>query len=294
MTSLQITYFLTVAEEMSFSRAAELLYVSQPSVSRQVALLERELGYALFDRSSKRSLQLSPAGVIFRACFLKSQRELEEAKRSAAAVTGGGRLRLRVGVGLGWDFSQQLLEFRHAVQEKYPTAQLTFESDTFLRLQSRLRAGDLDVILCTETSVQLQDDLEVQLVNRIRGRAFVRKGLLAPAEQKLTIMDFQGQNLLMLPEQEETPVTQQLVMIQFLDQGCRPNPVTLPNRDSIYQAVLRGEGFAVFDEHMSIALDPRITSMPLEGKITLSMVWPRRRPNPLIPLLGQAMSAPLE
>ena len=71
-------------------------------------------------------------------------------------------------------------------------------------------------------------------------------------------------------------------------------PVTLPNRDSIYQAVLRGEGFAVFDEHMSIAMDARITSMPLDGKITLSMVWDRRNQNPLLRLFGEVMSQPME
>ena len=47
MTSLQVNYFLRVAESMSFSKAAEELYVSQPSVSRQVQLLEQELGAVL-------------------------------------------------------------------------------------------------------------------------------------------------------------------------------------------------------------------------------------------------------
>ena len=51
MTSLQVTYFLKAAECMSFSRASEELYVSQPSVSRQIRQLEEELGYQLFDRT---------------------------------------------------------------------------------------------------------------------------------------------------------------------------------------------------------------------------------------------------
>ena len=195
---------------------------------------------------------------------------------------------------MGWDFSRRLMEFRKEALRRYPMAELYFESDTFRKLQSRVQSGDLDVVLCTETSVQLYDNLDVQLVNRIRGRAFVRKGLLAPEGTPLTIEDFDGQNLLMLPKEEETPVTLQLVMLQFLDKGCKPVPVTLPNRDSIYQAVLRGEGFAVFDEHMSIAMDSRLTSMPLDGKITLSMVWDRRNQNPLLRLFGEVMSQPME
>lgn len=294
MTSLQVGYFLKVSESMSFSKAAEELYVSQPSVSRQVQLLEQELGVPLFDRSNKRSLSLTPAGVVFREFFLHTARGLEEAKHTATALSSSQHLKLRVGIGVGWDFSRQLMEFRREALKHYPMAELYFESDTFRKLQSRVQSGDLDVVLCTETSVQLYDNLDVQLVNHIRGRAFVRKGLLAPEGTPLTIEDFDGQNLLMLPKEEETPVTLQLVMLQFMDKGCKPVPVTLPNRDSIYQAVLRGEGFAVFDEHMSIAMDARITSMPLDGKITLSMVWDRRNQNPLLRFFGEVMSQPME
>ena len=53
-------------------------------------------------------------------------------------------------------------------------------------------------------------------------------------------------------------------------------------------------GFAVFDEHMSIAMDSRLTSMPLDGKITLNMVWDRRNQNPLLRLFGEVMSQPME
>ena len=62
MNSLQVTCFLKVAECMSFSQAAAELYVSQPAVSRQIRLLEEELGCLLFDRSRKRLLCLTPAG----------------------------------------------------------------------------------------------------------------------------------------------------------------------------------------------------------------------------------------
>ena len=45
---------------------------------------------------------------------------------------------------------------------------------------------------------------------------------------------------------------------------------------------------------MSIAMDSRLTSMPLDGKITLSMVWDRRNQNPLLRLFGEVMSQPME
>ncbi len=65
MEMKQVEYFLAVAELRSFSVAADTLYVSQSSLSKQIMALEKELGVALFDRS-KRSIALTAAGETFR------------------------------------------------------------------------------------------------------------------------------------------------------------------------------------------------------------------------------------
>ena len=69
MTDLQIQYFLKVAQHLSYTAAARELFVSQPSLSKQVAALERELGVALFDRSRRNRIALTPAGHLFQRFF---------------------------------------------------------------------------------------------------------------------------------------------------------------------------------------------------------------------------------
>lgn len=61
MTFSQLQYFATLARHLNFSRAAQTLYISQPTLSYQISELERELGTALFVRD-KRRVYLTPAG----------------------------------------------------------------------------------------------------------------------------------------------------------------------------------------------------------------------------------------
>ncbi len=92
----QLRYFVAAAETSSISRAAEREHVSQPAISRQIALLETQLGVALFDRVRKR-IQLTDAG---RAFLPKAKQILCDAATSVQQIReqfGGARKTLRIG-----------------------------------------------------------------------------------------------------------------------------------------------------------------------------------------------------
>ncbi|WDZ95334.1 LysR family transcriptional regulator [Herbaspirillum sp. WKF16] len=91
-----LTYFRTVAETLHFGRAAELLHISQPPLTRQIAALEKELGAQLFDRS-KRAIQLTPAGKYFYRDTTEIFKALERAKRNVSSSSTGKSGALKVG-----------------------------------------------------------------------------------------------------------------------------------------------------------------------------------------------------
>lgn len=288
MTSLQVRYFLKVADCMSFSKAAEEMFVAQSSVSRQIQLLEKELGYQLFDRTRRHAISLTEAGMVFQDCFLQAQAGYERAHSTVSDMESSHPLSLKVGVGQNWNMTRVLCRFRDQVHLRYPQARLTFENLPFLQLHRQLDAGHLDVIFCTKTSVLKFDDLEVYEIGQLEGRAYVLRGLLRPEHEELRIEDFDGQTLLMLPE-EEAPMSMQIVQLQFYAHQVRVFPQRMPNRDTIHQALLMGDGFSVFDEFMWLADDPQLTWLRLEDMIPMCMVWKKSNRNPLIYLLADTV-----
>lgn len=90
----QLKYFIEIARELHFARAAENLKLTQPALSRQIAALERELGVELFDRSNKWKIELTEGGSRF---LLEAEKILQAADRAAnlvkrAAKGGYGKL----------------------------------------------------------------------------------------------------------------------------------------------------------------------------------------------------------
>ncbi len=91
----QLSYVLAVADEGTFTRAAEVLQISQPSLSQGIRALEAELGAALFERRA-RPVRLTAAGEALIEPARRAVRDLQTARAAVEAVTGleGGHLDL--------------------------------------------------------------------------------------------------------------------------------------------------------------------------------------------------------
>lgn len=139
-----LTYFVAVAEELHFGRAAARLHIAQPSLSVQIRKLEHTLGAVLFLRTS-RSVELTPAG---RVLLEESRRLLCDAERivglTRAAAQGAGRRKLVVGfqANAAAELTPQILS---AFQTHFPSVQVHMQGFDFTDPYVGLADGSSDV-----------------------------------------------------------------------------------------------------------------------------------------------------
>ncbi|WP_410468213.1 LysR family transcriptional regulator [Amycolatopsis methanolica] len=107
-----LRYFVTVADELHFGRAAERLHIAQPAVSRRIAALERELGVRLLDRSPRR-VRLTEAGRRVLAAAREALAAVDRVRVAARECAGV----MRIGTGAG-QFTARLERGIDALRER--------------------------------------------------------------------------------------------------------------------------------------------------------------------------------
>lgn len=143
-----LRYFLTVAKEQSFTKAAEQLHLTQPTLSRQLAAFEEELGIKLFVRKGK-SITLTDEGILLKRRALEilnlEERTLEELKGTEKVIEG------TVIVGCG-EFSavEILAQICKRYKESYPLVQIAIHTATADTIYEMMNKGLVDVALFLE------------------------------------------------------------------------------------------------------------------------------------------------
>jgi DNA-binding transcriptional LysR family regulator len=138
-----LRYFVGVAEEQHFGRAAARLHVAQPALSRQIQDLEGEMGFLLFERLS-RGVRLNAAGQVFLADARRILQEVVEAKRRAGQIAAGkaGTLRIGVATALSWHgmVADSFREFRR----RQPDVEFVLHHQISIRQVDAVLSGRLD------------------------------------------------------------------------------------------------------------------------------------------------------
>jgi DNA-binding transcriptional LysR family regulator len=140
-----LKYFVAVAEELHFRRAAERLYVAQPAVSEQIRKLEAELGVRLFDRTNRR-VEMTEAGVAMLDEARRVLAQADAAKRAARNAHDHAGARLRIGYLPDSLPASIPLALRH-IAGAGPRVEVTMESGETVPLIEQVRDRRLDAVV---------------------------------------------------------------------------------------------------------------------------------------------------
>jgi DNA-binding transcriptional LysR family regulator len=141
----QLQYFVAVADERHFTRAARAVHVAQPSLSKQIAALEAEMGARLFSRA-RGNIALTAAGETLLPLARRILADTELAQTAVREVVGlqQGRVRLGATPSLSTALVPQVLSRFH---QRYPGIRLLLEEGGSRDLVARLAQGALDLAL---------------------------------------------------------------------------------------------------------------------------------------------------
>lgn len=160
-----LKYFLTVAREENMTRAAEALYITQPTLSRQIAELEEELGTPLFVRGH-RSVTLTDAGVLLRRRAEELLAIEDKIKEDFGAGAGPGGT---VSVGLAEAASSHIVADIVAIfRRKYPDVKFDLFTATADQVTERIDKGILDIgFLLEPVNVDKYDFIRLPCTERL-------------------------------------------------------------------------------------------------------------------------------
>ena len=192
----QLRYFVAVAEEGSFSRAAAKVRVAQPSLSQQIRKLEAEVGQPLFDRLP-RSIVLTEAG----RCLIEYARQIlasiGDARRCVDELTG--KIAGDVAVGAIPTIAPYVLpELVVTFQQHYPDVTLHIVEDVTAGIVRRIEAGELDVALAS--TCQKSASLRIEPIGAEPLLALVPEAHSLARQSVITFDDLKSQRFLLLHE----------------------------------------------------------------------------------------------
>lgn len=286
----QIRYFLTVADLGGFTPAAAALFVAQPALSRQVAQLEEELGFALFERQP-RGVSLTPAGAVYRDRVVAIEHLLSAAAEEGEQLASGeaGVLRLLHSSSIP---ASSLLPVIGRFLQASPKARIDLDRIASEMQVTEVASGKADIgvirlpVLRRDTGVRF-----VELPAERLWVALPTDHALA-GRDSLGMSDLQQQAFVSAVHRERGGLAR-LVTDLCLRQGFVPRTARVVSRKtSMLNLVAAGLGIAVIPERMRTLDMAGITFRPLRDPeaVALSALVLPERPTPLAQAFADLMT----
>ena len=272
-----LRYFLAVAEELHFHRAATRLHISQPPLSQQIRALERELGVTLLERNRRR-VTLTVAGEGFRDDARSILAAVERASERARHVARGSLGTLSIGFVGSAMFSPTLPDILREFRAGHPDVELVLrELPTTAQLHA-LVGGELDVgvIRGPVAESEIDPHLELMTIQRERLVAALPASHRLAARRRLRAEDLRGESFVILARREAPGLYASLAAAMSDAGGLPEDVLEVAEMQTIISLVAGGFGVSLVPTSVGQVDRSGVAFRPIAGAtqtIELSVAW---------------------
>ncbi|MFF0339816.1 LysR family transcriptional regulator [Kribbella sp. NPDC004875] len=273
----QLRYFVGVAEELHFGRAAERLYISTPTLSQQIKQLEREIGTTLLIRHS-RGVDLTPAGQVLLARARETIQAAGLALKDTRRAAGLDEPVLRLGLLNGIPGSLPAA-LEQLATERFPNSTVTLEAGTTADQLRMLVSGEIDLGL-VRTPLTLPPAITSEhLATEELGVLLTATHPLA-ARPQLTLTDLNGLELIWIPRAAAPEFHDDA--LRRIGPGVRLSDISMSHSQLRSALLVRRTAISLGSRR---AATPEVVWRPIEGRPLVARyaaVWRTDSHNPVL------------
>ena len=278
-----IRYFLAVAEEKNFTRAAERVGIGQPPLSLQIRDLEREVGTRLFHRIPQ-GAELTAAGSAFFYLVQSMPAQVERAIQAARRAARGELGSLRIGFTASSAFNPVVSGAIRSFRRAYKDVDLTLEESNTTRLVSALNEGELDAAFLRPGSAGL-DEFQLRLLSEEPLLAVLPAKHALARRPKLKLADLGHERFVLFPR-EIGPTLFDTIALACREAGFQMRPgQTAPQIASIVNLVAAELGVSLVPASMRQIQAKGVIFRELHDTSAvarLSLAWRRSDTSPFL------------
>lgn len=278
ITFRQLQYFLALAEELHFGRAAQKLHISQPPLSASLKQLEAELGYPLMERTN-RSVRLTDAGAVFADHAARILGQLDQARALTDRAAKGASGRLAVAFVPSMLF-RNLPAMLRRFQESHPDVELLLsEMNTVTQIDGVLTHG-VDAGFIHDAPVP--DELDEHVIEMERLVCCLPRRHRLAGRSRIALEQLAGERVLVFAREYAAHYHDHITGL-LRAAGVEPyTPYRLRNWFTVVALVAQGMGVSLVPRSLSRGDLGDVVHVEIEGRQAehkVSLIWRRDSPN---------------
>ena len=288
-----LRYFLAVAEELHFRKAAEKLFISQPGLSRQIKQMEQDLGVTLFERNNRR-VALTKTGDYLQKELQINLKNLEDILTHSKLIHHGKEGHLTLGF-VGSAMLQIIPAILKQFNSKFPKVMFKLEEMDNQKQIEGLLSQEIDV--CFVRLERVPRSLEIHTVLKETFCLVLPKNHPVNKRNFKNLSQFKDSPFILFDPEYSASYYEKVMQI-FV--GCGFAPIISHNTihaSSIYKLVENNLGVSIVPKSLQFGYDMNVKFIELDAipqRAFLSIAWSKNNRNPMLQNILRLINPPIE